>query len=115
MVAAMLFGLFVGAAAVMAKGVGSVALMVAGVAWLGVFVLAAPASGFLFTLAWPLLRRAGKRGWPASVTLGGAGSLGAAWANHSMAGKASTVGELTAATLLGLIVGAAYWWIARID
>lgn len=113
MVAATLFSLFVGSAAVMAKGVSSITLMVAGVAWLGVFVLAVPATGFLFTLAWPVLRHADAKGWPASIALGGMGSFGAAWANHSMDGKTSTAGELMVAAILGVIAGGAYWWIAR--
>jgi hypothetical protein len=115
MVAATLFGLYVGAVAGVEKGSGSIATMLAGVTWLGVFVIAVPSAGFIFTLAWPLMRHAGAKGWPISLLLGGVGGFGIMWANHAMVGKSCTAGELEAAALLGIVVGGAYWWIAQRD
>ena len=111
-VTATVLAVYVGALTAFESGSPSLVLMIATVTWLGVFAIAAPASGLFFTIAFPLLRRAQARGLLLSVLLGAAGGFGSIWANYAAVGKQASGSELGTATLLGAILGGAYWIIA---
>jgi len=111
-IAATALAVYGGALTALRSGSPSLVLTIATVMWIGVFAIAAPASGLFFTIAFPLLRRARERGLLISVLLGAAGGYASIWANYAAVGKAASVAELGTATLLGAILGGAYWTIA---
>ena len=99
-------GLMVGLRVGAAPGLG-IALYV----WLGTFLLALPAAGLVFTLAWPLLRRAPGNWQAIAVALGLAAGFAMIWTNYAMVGRTVPLNSLAVATLLGAVGGAFYWRI----
>ena len=108
-IVASLFAVYTAALTAFETGSVSMVLMIAFVIWLGTFAIAAPVSGFLFTLAWPFLRKTNSLGWLVSTLIGVEGGYASIWANYAAVGKRAPAGDLTAATFMGAILGFAYW------
>jgi hypothetical protein len=111
-VAATVLAVYVGGLTAFESRSASLVLMISTVTWLGVFAIAAPASGLFFTIAFPLLRRARARGLLISVLLGALGGYATMWSNYAAVAKQASASELGTATLLGAILGGVYWLIA---